>query len=239
MNPTLQIVTAVHNEENNISQTLTELYKVFQTNNIPVELIICEDGSTDKTVKEIEKTKAYVPLKLITGSQRKGYSKAVLDGLSFASAPYIAFVDSDAQYLPDDLFKLYQNRYQAQYIMGFRHPRRDPLIRKFISYLFKLAYKVFTSNRYQDPSSSCLIIEMSALKRILAQPIGLLPQGFWWEFNAYANKLKIKHLELPLTHLPRPAGHSDIYSFKKTPLIALNHLSKLVQLRHNLKKISS
>ena len=56
------------------------------------------------------------PVVLISEPIRKGYSKAVIDGLSEVNTPVVSFIDSDGQCHPKDLQNLYE-KFDANVIM--------------------------------------------------------------------------------------------------------------------------
>ncbi len=234
----LLIVTAVHNEEAIIKRTLTAIHQAFQENGIAASFIVCEDGSTDNTVPEIVRAQKKLPLKLISSAKRKGYSRAVLDGLRAAKAPYVAYIDSDGQYFPEDLVRLYRARQSADLVIGYRHSRKDPVHRLMMSRLFGFAYRTLTHTKLKDPSSPCLVISQAALNLVLRQPLGLMEQGLWWEFYAYATRQPITWRELPINHRPRAVGQTSIYRPSKVPALALRHLSALIKVRQNLKQLT-
>ena len=74
------------------------------------------------------------------------------------------------------------------------------------------------------------------LKNILATPnIGILKQGFWWEFYARANSLGIEIVEAPIEHRVRAAGETVVYRPTKVPAIAYEHIVGLRTLRNTLR----
>ena len=69
---------------------------------IPIRFVICEDGSRDNTVEVIKGLSQSLPIHLISDSERKGYSRAVLDGFRATTAEFVGFIDSDGQCDPRD-----------------------------------------------------------------------------------------------------------------------------------------
>src|ERR1700733_13391361 len=68
------------------------------------ELIIVDDGSTDETRRILSKYKGLNNVRLIS-SCRRGCSAARNLGVSLSQGRYIAFQDSDDEWIPDKLAK--------------------------------------------------------------------------------------------------------------------------------------
>ena len=106
----IQIVTPVYNEEKNIYATIENFFKEYANNKFEISFIISEDGSTDNSINIINKLKKIYDIKLLSSPERKNYTDAVLIGLREANSNIISFVDSDGQYDPKDLKRLYEFR---------------------------------------------------------------------------------------------------------------------------------
>jgi glycosyltransferase involved in cell wall biosynthesis len=69
-----------------------------------LEVIVVDDGSTDDTVQVVaESARNHARVRLIRHSQRKGAQAARNTGIHAAQGQWIAFLDSDDQWLPDSL----------------------------------------------------------------------------------------------------------------------------------------
>jgi dolichol-phosphate mannosyltransferase len=231
----IDIVLPVHNEGASIGTTLREFYRVVAVEaGIPIRFVVCEDGSSDDTVPVLKALAMELPLKLISDPVRKGYSRAVIDGLRATDADWVACIDSDGQCDPADFARLAALREGCDMVMGWRNPRSDVLIRKLMSGAFGLVYRLYFDVRLRDPSCPYLLIRRRGLEGILAGKVGILKQGFWWEFMARATALGLKITEAPVHHRVRSAGQTQVYRPTKVPRIAWEHLLGLRQLRKEL-----
>ena len=77
----ITLVTPVHNEGESIYATIEEFFNFYKASEIDVNFIISEDGSSDNSVEQIKLLQDNFSVKLISEPMRKGYSKAVIDGL--------------------------------------------------------------------------------------------------------------------------------------------------------------
>ena len=78
--PDVEVLLPVHNEAESIEATIREIYEEFSPR-VNVGFIICEDGSRDNTKEILRKLAAELPLRLNLSDERKGYSRAVREGM--------------------------------------------------------------------------------------------------------------------------------------------------------------
>ena len=238
MKKNIEIVTPVHNEGASIYSTLDEYYTFFKNTDIDIKFVISEDGSTDETLDEIEKFALNTDINLITSKNRKGYSKAVIDGLKETSSDVVCFIDSDGQCDPKDLMKLLEKFDGNNLVIGNRKPRSDNSFRLFISFIFKIFYVYLTKVKLLDPSCPYFISSKKNIEKILAtENIGILKQGFWWEFYARATYLNIEILEVTVNHRIRKSGSTVVFKTSKLPGIAIDHIFSLFKLSKILKTL--
>lgn len=231
----VDVVLPAHNEGGSIGSTLTEFHDVVaKRHGIKMRFVVCEDGSTDDTVPVLKKLAETLPLKLISDPVRKGYSRAVIDGFRGTEAPLVAFIDSDGQCDPEDFKTFYQMIPDYDLVLGYRNPRSDHWIRLAMSGAFKVVYQALFHIPMKDPSCPFLIIKRDALMRILEGNVGILRQGFWWEFLARAVAAKLRIAETPVRHRPRTSGTTQVYKPTKVPKIAAEHLRGLFELKREL-----
>lgn len=100
--PLVSIIMPVYNGEKHIENTIKSIKNQIYTN---FELIIVNDGSTDKTQKICEKYKKTINMKLIN-KVNEGVSVARNTGIKNASGEYITFIDSDDLYHRNYINKL-------------------------------------------------------------------------------------------------------------------------------------
>ena len=78
--PALEVLLPVHNEAQSIEGTIREIYEALSPRVAP-RFIICEDGSVDDTKKVLINLSQLFPMQLVMSEGRKGYSRAVIDGM--------------------------------------------------------------------------------------------------------------------------------------------------------------
>jgi glycosyltransferase involved in cell wall biosynthesis len=230
----LEILLPVHNEADSIEATLDEIYRVISPI-VPMRFILSEDGSTDGTPQLLQSLTDRYPIKLITGPQRKGYSRAVIDALKMVDAPYVLCLDSDGQCDPADFPAFWSHREDADVLIGWRVHRQDTWLRKTLSGSFKLYYRLLFRIFIHDPSCPFVLAPKHVAKTLVPQ-LGVLSQGFWWEFVARVRSNGYTLKELPVTHRLRAAGQTQVYRLRKLPRIGWTHIMGLLQIRQEYKR---
>ena len=104
MKKKLSIIIPVFNEENTLQTILKKINK-NRINDLDFEIIIINDGSTDKTSKIINENQELFD-HLIDLEKNNGKGFAIREGLKFASGDYIILQDADLEYDPAEYNKL-------------------------------------------------------------------------------------------------------------------------------------
>ena len=233
----LEVLLPVHNEAESIEHTLDEIYQaISQVANM--RFIISEDGSNDGTSQILEDLFNRYPIKLITGPTRKGYSRAVIDGLQMLEAPYVLCLDSDGQCDPAHFAEFWSRRERADVLIGWRVDRQDARLRKLLSGTFKLYYRALFGIPIHDPSCPFVLAPRNIVKQLIPR-LGVLSQGFWWEFVARVWSYGYSITEIPITHRLRAAGQTQVYRLRKLPGIGWTHATGLMQIWQDYRHLAT
>ena len=102
----LSIIIPVYNEEKTIKLVLERVEKV-KFSGIEKEIIIIDDGSTDKTAQSIKSQIGNKKeIKFVQHKKNQGKGAAVRTGLQHAMGDYIIIQDADLEYDPQDIIRL-------------------------------------------------------------------------------------------------------------------------------------
>jgi dolichol-phosphate mannosyltransferase len=224
----VQVLLPVHNEAESIEATIREMYAEI-SKSARVQFILCEDGSRDNTQEVLRRVAETIPAKLLLSKERKGYSKAVRDGMLAMDAPYLLCLDSDGQCEPKDFAKFWAARDKADVIIGWRVNRADNWMRKAMSGVFYYIWKMLYHCPINDPSCPFMLARRDVIAK-LAPAMGAMQQGYWWEFMARVHRLHFSILEFPVVHRDRAAGETQVYKLSKLPGIGWKHFLALFQI---------
>ncbi len=134
----LSVVIPVCNEEESIGILIEEITQAL-AQKYQHEIIVVDDGSTDKTLEVLLKIKKDLPtLRVIKHLQNSGQSTAVRTGVQHAKSAWIATLDGDGQNDPADIPNLYnelanQNLDPWLVVAGYRKKRKDTWLKRISS----------------------------------------------------------------------------------------------------------
>lgn len=106
----ISIIMPVFNEEFFVVRAINAVTKAkFDTKSI--ELIVVDDGSTDRTYKKIKKSKSQskkcgVIIKIVRLKKNKGKGAAIRAGLKKVTGQIVVIQDADLEYSPKEIRKL-------------------------------------------------------------------------------------------------------------------------------------
>ena len=128
---TLSIVLPCYNEEENIAHTTREVAQWMRSQTIEGEIIIVDDGSKDGSAAILKHLEQEFPklVHVVHRAKNGGYGIAVRDGCDAAKTEWIAFMDSDGQFKPQDLEKLIAFTSDYSFVTGRRAHRADSFVR--------------------------------------------------------------------------------------------------------------
>src|ERR1700759_3406483 len=102
--PKYSIVVPFHNEEDNVTQLYARLKSVMEQVGDSFELILVDDGSSDRTYKLLEEIAA-VDSRVLVVKLRRNFrqTSALAAGFDNANGEYIIAMDGDLQHDPNEI----------------------------------------------------------------------------------------------------------------------------------------
>ena len=166
----LTVIIPCYNEEKGIRDTILTLLPTTQKHNW--QIIVINDGSTDKTLEIINEISG---IEVINHIQNKGYGASLKTGINASNTEYISFYDADGQHRPEDLEKLAKKAEYSDMIVGARDKSshkdwsRKPgkwVLGKFANFI--------SGQKIPDLNSGLRVIRKSEI----ANYLHLFPEGF-------------------------------------------------------------
>lgn len=230
MQEDLDIILPVHNERETIEGVLQEWTESLSALGLYYRFIICEDGSTDGTKELLTNIATKYSIVFSQKAERRGYGRAVMDGIQAATAKYVLCIDSDGQCDPQDFVSFWRMRDVANVLIGWRTVRADSPARKLYSLMFKTVFYLLFPTKIHDPSAPYVLFEKNTVIPYLIY-LGYLQEGFWWGFVGTCMKVGLTINEIPIHHRLRKSGKTQVYTLKKIPSIAVRNIVGLLRLR--------
>jgi dolichol-phosphate mannosyltransferase len=104
----LSVVIPAYNEEDSIEVCIQKVTRVLAQNQISHELIVVNDGSSDKTLAVCIELKKIYNFRLIQIHNNSGHMAAITAGLEASKGKFVATMDADLQDPPEDLVRMFQ-----------------------------------------------------------------------------------------------------------------------------------
>ncbi len=105
--PRVSVIVPCFNEQDNIQHCVDQIMKVFWAAQIPYEVLVVNDGSTDDTLKRAHSLlKSSSLVRVIDLGENCGKTIALKEGVRRARGDIVAFFDADLQYSPKDLITM-------------------------------------------------------------------------------------------------------------------------------------
>ncbi len=201
------IIIPVFNEQRYIKDVITKVKHNINSKN--TDILIINDGSTDKTPEILRKIKG---IKIINHKQNQGYGKSLIDGFKYAinnSYKYVITMDCDKQHEPSrikEFVKLIQNK-NIDIVSGSRYinfisemKKEVPKDRYKINRKITRRINKITKLNLTDSFCGFKAYKVSALKKLnLTEPGYGMPLQLW--IQAKKNNLKIKEIPVDLIYL--------------------------------------
>jgi len=200
----LSVIIPVYNEE----KTIAEIVRRIKTVNLEKEIIIVEDGSTDKTreiLKEILKQKdSSDEIKLVSRLQKSGKGEAIRTGLKYVTGDIVIIQDADLEYNPADYYRLIEpiRRKEVSVVYGSRILDRSSMPKSLSAWCFYLGGKsltILTNLLYRikltDEPTCYKVFKAELLKSLNLRCTGF---EFCPEVTARIAKRGIKIKEIPI-----------------------------------------
>jgi dolichol-phosphate mannosyltransferase len=199
----LSLVIPAFNEEPNVEACYREVVQALEPLGEPFEVIVVDDGSTDRTPEILRALAARDPrLRLVRFRRNAGQTAALAAGFRAARGPVVVTMDADLQNDPRDIPALLAALESADAACGWRVDRRDPWTKRIASRIANRVRSRMTGDGVHDTGCTLKAFRRSALDRLKLYrgmhrflPALLLLEGF-------------RVVEVPVRHRPRRAGTS-------------------------------
>ncbi len=161
-----------HNEEGGIAEVLRRLEEVLEASAARYEIIVVDDGSTDRTAEQVSGEH----VRLLRHKQNQGYGAALKSALRSAQFDWVGIIDADGTYPADALPSLIAESGRCDMAVGARTGEdvNIPLIRRPAKWLLRLLASYLAGVAIPDLNSGLRIFR----KDIAREFDRLYPEGF-------------------------------------------------------------
>ncbi len=135
----ISIIVPVLNEQNNVLSLVQRIDVALTKAKLGYEIIFVDDGSTDKTLANVNKLASHYPVKGIKKEGKIGKAYSILEGANVAKADWVVMIDGDLQYPPEAIPQMWQLAQTENHgvVVGKRISQGNSPLRRLMSHSFK------------------------------------------------------------------------------------------------------
>jgi len=202
----LSVVIPAYNEEHNIGKVLDSVKQMITADD---EIIVVDDGSTDKTAEVAEEKNVRVIRHIVN----EGKGSCVKEGIAAATGDIIVLIDGDGQDDPAEIPRLVLPIYWgADFVIGSRwlgefHEGAISRLNFFVTVLITEVINLLFNSHITDSQAGFRCLRRDKLKGF---ELRSKEYEIETEMVIKAIKHKLKIVEVPVKRFKRPQGESKL-----------------------------
>lgn len=206
----LSVVAPVYNEADGIERVVRYWAGVLATSGLPWEIVLANDGSTDRTLEILERlTHEISTLRFVSYTPNRGYGYALQRAIRATTGKLVVTLDSDGQFDLADyarLLNIYREK-DLDFVTGYRIKKKDSFLRVFADRGLNWIVRTMFHVNLRDTNCALKLIRGD-----LARDLHIEARGYPTptEITVKLITLGAKTGEEGVTHSDRIAGQSHL-----------------------------
>jgi glycosyltransferase involved in cell wall biosynthesis len=165
------VIIPAYNEEQGIGVVLEQLFNALQQSDLLYEVIVVDDGSTDRTAE----IAARYPARLISHGINKGYGASLKTAVRAAEHDLVVMMDSDGQHDPCEITRMVELAQEYDLVVGARtRQSHAPFLRRPGKWLLQVTANYLAGRKIPDLNSGFRSFHRDLILRFAP----ILPNGF-------------------------------------------------------------
>ncbi len=206
LNEGISAILPAYNEVGVIERTVADLRAVLVRLDRSFEIVIVDDGSSDGMPALADRmARVDSAVRAVHHPKNLGYGAALKTGFAAARQPWVFLMDADGQFDPGELPAFVEAAGAADFVVGYRPTRADPVHRTLYAKAWASMMSVLLGVGVRDIDCAFKLMRRSYL---VAMPLEAGGAFLSAEMLARARRMGARIVELPVHHLPRRAGTS-------------------------------
>ncbi|HEX4203052.1 MAG TPA: glycosyltransferase family 2 protein [Ktedonobacteraceae bacterium] len=203
----LSIILPAHNEEVAIADTVCSVSEAALGWTRDFEIIVVDDGSTDRTRAIVEALARKDPhVRLLHHEENQGYGAALASGFAAITSDkdLVFFMDADGQFDIHDLERFFPLIEQYDAVLGYRIKRQDTWMRKLNAWGWKLLVDLIFRLHVRDIDCAFKLYRSQFFHEQCLETRGAMINTeilYKWKRAGYT------YTQVGVKHLPRHGGH--------------------------------
>jgi len=209
----VSVILPAYNEERRLGESVRKLEKVLEKTLGEFEIIISEDGSSDRTV-DIAKALESGRVRLYNNGKRMGKGAAIKSAAGYARANIIVFMDADLASNPEHVARLVDFIEKgAAIVIGSRYLKESKTRRSATRYVASRGFNWLVRNALGSKLTDHQC-GFKAFRKDLVLPIinDVKERGWFWdtELLVRAQRKGLKIAEIPIEWKETPGSRFNL-----------------------------
>ena len=209
----LTIIISALNEEKLIAKTVSDILSVARENIDQYEMILVNDGSTDRTGEIMESfSKVNSEIEVINNPEPRGLGKHFQEGINKASCEYIIHLSGDNELTVDGFKNLINAIGSTDLVIGYRVNAFEAriLFRAVLSYMFTRIINLIFGFKLKDVHG-LVVFPLEIVRKFDLQLVGYTQQV---ELLVKLFREKASYVEVPMRINKETQENSQALNFK-------------------------
>lgn len=218
MNNSVSVIIPALNEAGNIEKTIQNVLLALKNQEFSdYEIIIINDGSTDKTEKIVAKLSINNELiKVMSNPKPKGLGYNIRTGIRAATKDYVGWFPGDNQIILESIIKIFEQIGKTDVIIPYvANPQQRTFFRSVLSRSYTKIFNIIFGLHLKYFNGPCFF------RRDLLKTISMTTNSpaYMAEILVQLVKKKIPYVEVPFYNQERVYGKSNVINWKNIFLI--------------------
>lgn len=194
----ISVIIPAFNEEDSIVETIDEIIKVMKENEIysESEIIVVNDGSTDRTREKIVQDKVTV----FDNPCNMGYGYSLKKGIINAKNEIIVTTDADSTYPFSSVLEMLRMKDKGfDLVVGARTGKfyNETILKKFLRKILKRLVEFVTGKKVKDVNSGLRVFDKTTVKRYFPRLCDTFSFSTSQTLAYMMNSLSVCYIDIP------------------------------------------
>ncbi|HBY97275.1 MAG TPA: hypothetical protein DEP84_25610 [Chloroflexi bacterium] len=217
----LSICAPAYNEEESIGQVVRDWERVLAETDVTGEIVIGNDGSTDRTGEILTRLQAEFPnLVVVSHAVNGGYGRALRSAIRASRGRFVLTIDSDGQFDAGEWQALYEEMERGGFdlVTGYRHSKRAGAVHVLADRGLNRLIRLLFGLNLRDTNCALKLFKGEVVRVLGGEAMGYPTPT---EFHIRAQTLSFRTGEVRITHRERSGGATKLKAFKTSWQMAL------------------
>lgn len=208
--PEISACLLCFNDEPTIAGLVGRAGAALDTLGVPGEVVVIDDGSTDRSVEVLESAAADEPrLRIIRHAANRGYGGALRSAIESAEGDWFFYTDGDGQYDPRELEQLAGRIGPGvEWVQGYKGRRSDSAARRFVGTVYGSVMRLLFALPVRDVDCDFRLIRTERLRDL---ELGSDSGAICVELVRGLSIAGLRPVEVQVSHFERLHGRSQFF----------------------------